>query len=66
MTVLLSTLLAALPRAFMFLLAKLLTEDFLQDVLAKIIIAGLKHAVKLTKNTVDDELVAEVEKRLKA
>lgn len=58
------TVVSMLPRAFMFLAAKVLTEEFVQHVMAKVVIAGLKYLVTLSKNTVDDELVAEIEKRI--
>lgn len=64
MSALVAMILSVLPRVFLALAAALLKEEFLQDVLTKVIIAGLKHAVKLTNNTVDDEVVASVEKAL--
>lgn len=63
MTVLLSALLAALPKILIAILSKLLGEEFLQEVLEKIIIYGLKKAVALSTNTIDDEVVADIEKR---
>jgi len=59
-------LIAALTQALMASAAKLLTPAALQALLEKIIISGLTHAVKLTKNTVDDALVEEVRARLQA
>lgn len=62
----LSTLAAMLPNVFLAILAKLVTQSFLQSVLEKTIIYSLNHAVKLTTNSVDDEIAAEVEARLRA
>lgn len=64
--ILLSTMSAMLPNVFLAIFAKLVTQSFLQSVLEKTIIYGLKHAVALSTNTVDDEIVAEIEARLKA
>lgn len=64
MTALISALLAALPNVLIAILSKFVTESFLQSVLEKVIIAALRRAAKLTVNTVDDELVVEIEKRL--
>lgn len=63
MQLLLAALLAALPKAMISILSMLMGEEFLQSVLKKIIIFGLKKCVALTTNTIDDELVADIEKR---
>lgn len=57
-------LLAALPNALIAIGLKLFTEKFLQAVLEKIIVKSVKAAAKISTNTLDDELAAEVEKRL--
>lgn len=65
MQILLAALLAALPKILIAILSKLVGEEFLQSVLEKIILYGLQKAVALTTNTIDDELVADIEKRFK-
>lgn len=65
MTALIAALLAALPNVLIAILSKFVTEKFLQSVLERVIIAALKKAATLTVNTIDDELVAEMEQRLK-
>lgn len=64
MTTFISLLLASIPNALLAIGAKLLTQSFFQSVLEKVIIRGLTYAVTLTTNTVDDELVEEVKRRL--
>lgn len=66
MTYVLTTLAAMLPNVLLAIFAKLVTQSFLQSVIEKTIVYGLQHAAKLTTNTVDDELVSEVEARLKS
>lgn len=61
-----AALIAALTQALLAVAAKILNESFFQSVLEKIIIAALERAAKMTTNSVDDELVAEVKKRLAA
>lgn len=63
MQIMIAALLAALPKILIAILSKLLGEEFLQSVLEKIIIFGLKKAVALSTNTIDDEIVADIEKR---
>lgn len=65
MSALITAILAMLPNIFIGILSKFVSEKFLQAVLEKVLIYGLKHAARLTTNTVDDELVADIEKRLK-
>lgn len=65
MTAFLATILAALPNVFLAVLGKIVTQSFLQSVLEKVLIAGLRKATTMTTNTVDDEIVADIEKRLK-
>lgn len=65
MSILLAAILAALPNVMIGILARLCTEKFLQAVVERVIVFTLNTAVKLTTNTVDDELAAMVEARLK-
>lgn len=64
MQILLAALLAAIPNVLLAIFSKLVTESFLNVLLTKLLLAGLRRAVKITINTVDDDLVAEIEKRL--
>ena len=64
MITLLSALVAAIPNAFMAVLSRLVTEKFMTRVVAKVTVAGLRWAAARTTNTVDDELVEDVAKRL--
>lgn len=64
MSALAAILIAAVPNAFMAIVAKLVTQTFLQDVMEKILIRALDKAASMTTNTLDDELAAEVKKRL--
>lgn len=65
MTFLMASLAAALPNVFLAILSKLVTQSFLQSVIEKTLIFGLKKAAAMSTNTVDDEIVAAVENRLK-
>ena len=65
MQILIAALLAALPNALIFVLSKLVSEKFLQMVIERVIVFALKKAVLITSNTVDDEIVVEIEKRFK-
>ncbi|HEY6093819.1 MAG TPA: hypothetical protein VIU93_02590 [Gallionellaceae bacterium] len=65
MSTLLAAILAALPNVFVAIFAKLLTQSFLQSVVERVIIYTLQKAAPLTTNTLDDEIVAEVVKRLR-
>jgi len=60
----LSHLAAFLPMAIIGIIAKLTTQSFVQSVLEKVLIYGLRKAAAMTSNTVDDELVEEVAQRL--
>lgn len=64
MQVIIAMLIAAVPRALLFIASKIFTEELFQIVLARVLVAALKYAASLSKNTVDDELVTEIEKRL--
>lgn len=60
-----AVLVAAIPNVLMAIMGKLVTETFMQSVLEKVLIVGLKKAASLSTNTLDDELVTDIEKRLK-
>jgi len=61
---LLATLAALIPNAFMSVLGHVVTEKFMTRVIAKVTIHGLRWAASRTSNTVDDDLVEDVSKRL--
>lgn len=67
-TTLTALLMAALPRMFIAavvgILSKLVSEKFIQEFLEQIIISALNRVAPLTTNSLDDKLVAMVEKRL--
>ena len=65
MTAFLTMILAALPNVFLAILGKIVTEDFMQGVMEKVLLAALKKAAAMTTNTVDDEIVSMIENRLK-
>lgn len=46
------------------MVAKLVTRAFLEKLLTKLVIAGLKKLAKETSNNLDDSIVADVEKAL--
>lgn len=66
MSAALAVLVAALPNAFLFVFAKVVTQSFMQSVIEKVLIYGLRKAAALTTNTLDDELVEEVATRLQS
>lgn len=65
MSALLIALLAAIPNVLLSIAAKFLSERFLQAVLEKTIIYSLKKLSPLTTNTLDDEIVADIETIIK-
>ena len=64
MTIFFSMLLASVPNVFLAILGKVVTQDFLQIVIEKVLIVTLDKAAKMTTNTVDDEIVALVAAKL--
>lgn len=66
MSALIAALLVAIPHVLLAIFAKLVTESFLQTILTKLIVKGLEKLVPMTSNTIDDEIVAEVKKRLES
>lgn len=65
MNTLIIMLVAAIPRAVLAIAGKLLSDSLIQGVLEKVLVAGLEKAAKLSTNTVDDEIVADIAARLK-
>ena len=65
MNVFLAAMLAAIPNALLAIGAKMFSDKFMQMVLEKILIFGMKKAASMTTNTVDNELADMVETRLK-
>lgn len=64
MQAIIALIISAIPQAIMAIAAKLLTADLLQVILTRIIIQGLHTLAKLSTNTIDDDIVDEIEKRL--
>jgi uncharacterized membrane protein len=62
---LLAALAAALPNALIAIFAKLAGEAFMQDMIERVIVYAMDHAVTMTTNTLDDEIAAEVRRRLR-
>lgn len=64
MSAIISMLLAAIPNAILAIAGKLLTEKFMQAVLEKVLVTGLKKAAAMSTNTIDDEVVEDIKRRL--
>jgi len=64
MQAIIAIIMAALPKAIMAIAAKLFSDAFVQKILEKIVISGLKYLVTLSTNKIDDGIVADIEKRL--
>lgn len=64
MNAIIAMLLAAIPNALLAIAAKLFTESFMQTLLQKLIVSAMKQAVKLSTNTIDDEIVRDIEAKL--
>lgn len=62
----LAAILASIPNALIAIGVRVFNENFMQEVLEKIISYGIHEAAAMTTNTVDDELARMVEDRLKA
>lgn len=65
MQIILTMLVSALPNAFIRVFGMILTEKFLSSVLEKVIVLSARKAASLSTNTLDDELVNEIEERFK-
>lgn len=50
--------------AFLSVMGRLAGQKFFEAVLTRVIIYGLEKLAPLTSNTLDDEIVAEVKKKL--
>ena len=55
-----ATLLALLPRVFLGIAAKMLTEKLVSEMLTKVMVYGLEKLAKNTENKLDDDLVKTV------
>ena len=60
----LTTILGSLVTSLLAVLGKLATQSFFEAVLTKVIIYAGEKLAPMTTNTLDDELVAEMKKRL--
>jgi hypothetical protein len=65
MNAIIAILAASIPRAAMAIAAKVLTDAVLQDMLERIMIAGLRRAAKLTTTEIDDEAVEVVARAIR-
>jgi hypothetical protein len=61
-----SALLGMALTAFLSVVGKLVTESFMEVLMAKLIIFSGEKLAKMTSNTIDDEIVSEIKKRLGA
>ncbi len=59
-----AAILSGLVTALLSILGKLATSAFFEAVLSKVIVWSLEQVAPKTTNTLDDELVTEVKKRL--
>jgi|CXWL01.1.fsa_nt_gi hypothetical protein len=50
--------------SFLTIIGKVVTQSFFEAVLKKVIIHAGRKLAPMTSNTLDDELVTEIEKRL--
>ena len=64
MSAIISTFLAMIPRALIAIGANIFTEPFIQAVIEKVIIFGLRKLVALTSNTMDDQIAADIIARI--
>jgi hypothetical protein len=64
MSILIAAVLNLLPQIAVGILSKFVSEKFLQSVLEKVLLYTLEKVTALTTNTLDDELVADIKKRL--
>ena len=59
-----ATLTGGILAAALSILGKLATQQFFEAVLTKVVIHALDKLAPMTTNTLDDDLAAEVKKRL--
>lgn len=64
MSAIIAMLVAAVPNVFLAVASKLVTEKFLQAVLEKVLVYGLEKVAKISTNSIDDEVVADIKRRL--
>ena len=55
-----ATLLALIPRVFLGILSKMLSEKLLSELLTKLMVYGLEKLAANTENKLDDDLVKTV------
>lgn len=60
---LLTALLSMLPRLFVGVISKILSESAVNKLLENIVLALMRRAARLTKNTIDDDFVQDTQKR---
>ena len=60
MTAIFASLLSAFPTIFMSIIGRVVTQQFMQVVITKILIFGLSKAADMTSNTLTHEIVADV------
>ena len=56
---------ASIPKAFMMIASKIMTEEFAQKIIETIIIYGLRKLAKLTSSPVDDKIVEDIIMQIK-
>lgn len=66
MNAIIALIVAAIPQAIISIASKLFTADLLQAILTKIILLTLKKLAALSTNTIDDEVVKDIEQHLTA
>lgn len=64
LTAFFASMIAMLPNVLLAVIGKIVTEQFMQAVLEKVLLRGLEKAATLTTNTIDDEVVQDIKKRL--
>lgn len=64
-TTLLTSLLGLIPRIFLGIVTRMLTESAVTKLLENVVVSLMKQAAALTSNTVDDDFVKDVERRFK-
>lgn len=62
----LAAILASIPNALIAIGVRVFNENFMQEVLEKVISYGIHKAAAMTTNTIDDDIVRMVEERLGA
>ena len=65
MNTLIALFMASIPKAFMMIASKIMTEEFAQKIIETIIIYGLRKLAKLTSSPVDDKIVEDIIMQIK-